>query len=61
MCFPLFFWEFQVSVERVRIMLISWTDEVNPILNFGKTSDSDLIGMIYMQLTWTVVISGTVL
>lgn len=61
MCFPLFFWEFQVSVERVRIMLISWTDETDPILNFGKTSDSDLSGMIYMQLAWTVVISGTVL
>lgn len=61
MCFPLFFWEFQVPVERARIMLISWTDEADPILNFGEIGDSDLIGMIYMQLAWTVVISGTVL
>lgn len=61
MCFPLFFWEFKVPVEGVTITLISWTDEADPILNFGKTSDSDLIGMIYMQLAWTMVISGTVL
>lgn len=26
-----------------------------------KTSDSDLISMIYMQLAWSVAISGTVL
>lgn len=42
-------------------MFISWTDEADPILNFGKTSDSDLIGMIYMQFAWTVAISGSVL
>lgn len=40
-------------------MLISWTDEADPILNFGKTSDSDLISMLYMQLARTVAISGT--
>lgn len=41
-------------------MSISWTDEADPILNFGKTSDSDLISMICVQLAWTVAISGTV-